>query len=338
MEIRFKEILHPYFKKFPFTVVDVGARGGIKREWKALRPFLKYIAFEPDPEEYKNLSAEPSRNYEAVFYNTALWSSRSDLPLHITANEGFSSVYAPDPDFLGHFDVSNIRGYAVRKKTVMHADRLDDVLNTADQRSIDFLKIDVEGGASEVLKGTERTLAEGLIVGLQVESEFNPKYRGQPLFHDMDQILRRHRYELFTAKTCCWKRKAGLKTGGTSGQLVHGDLSYFLSPNVFFEKLSSLEPEEQIAKTLKLIVFLCLYGIYDLAFEVLGSASSWGILSPELRESLWSELRKAEHWIFRVPKLANRGIFYRIFYHFFMLLAGVWLERRGYWQTKIRLG
>ncbi len=337
MEIRFREPLHPYFKLFPFTVIDVGARGGIKKEWKTLKPFLKYIAFEPDPQEYKNLIAKLPRDYQAVFYNTALWSSCSDLPLHITANEGFSSVYAPDPSFLEHFDVSNTRGYAVQKKITMRADRLDDVLNAADTRSADFLKIDVEGGASEVLKGAERTLAEGLIVGLQVESEFNPKYKAQPLFYDVDRILRRHHYELFTAETCCWKRKDGLKTGGTPGQLVHGDMSYFLPPNVFFEKLSNLGRDAQIAKVVKFIAFLCLYGIYDLAFEVLAGAESKGILSSDLIKTLRAELRKAEQWAFRMTKLANRGVLHRIFYHVFMLLGGVWLERCGYWKTKIRL-
>lgn len=338
MEIRFRKTLHPHFKQFPFTVIDVGARGGIKKEWEALRPFLKYIAFEPDPEEYKSLTAKPPEDYQAVFYNTALWSSRSDLSLHITSNEGFSSVFAPDPDFLGHFDALNTRGYTVQKKVPMRADCLDNLLNASEKQSIDFIKIDVEGGASEVLKGAERTLADGVIMGLQVESEFNPKYRKQPLFHDVDRILRSHRYELFAVETCCWKRKAGLKTGGTQGQLIHGDSSYFLSPDVFFEKISNFDGEKKISKAVKFIALLCLYGIYDLAFEILADADAKGILPPDLIRVLRFELRKAERWIFRIPKLAGRSVAHRIFYHAFMLLAGIWLERCGYWKTKIRLG
>jgi hypothetical protein len=70
----------------------------------------------------------------------------------------------------------------------MHTKRLDDLLPELGSR-VDFLKLDVQGYELAVLKGAEATLRDVLVVHTEVE--FVEMYKGQPLFADVDQFLRR---------------------------------------------------------------------------------------------------------------------------------------------------
>ena len=336
MKLRFKGPLFQSLKQFPFVIVDAGARGGLKKEWLNLRPFLKCIGFEPDPEEFERLQ-RASGDEQISYRPCGLWDSRQQLTLHVTKKVGLSSVYFPNEKFLKRFGPLNVEGYHVEQKISMTASRLDEVLSPSEAKLIDFIKVDVEGAALEILRGAEAVLKEGVVVGLRVEAEFNPKYSGQHLFSEVDQWLRPFDYQLFDLRPCRWKRKVGLKTGGISGQLVHGDFIYFLEIDSFFRKIQKLSLEERVTKTTKFLVFLCLYGIYDMAFELVEEASRREIFSKTEAESLKAELRKTEGLLVRLPKIQARGVLGEFIYHLWMLAAGIWLERRGYWKPQVEL-
>jgi Methyltransferase FkbM domain len=53
---------------------------------------------------------------------------------------------------------------------------------------IDFIKLDTQGSELEILQGGVRALAGVRCV--EVEVEFNPIYRGQPLFYEVDAFMR----------------------------------------------------------------------------------------------------------------------------------------------------
>jgi hypothetical protein len=53
------------FKKQPFTVVDVGARGGVAPYWSVFGDHLRIIGFDLDPGECARLNAiDPRTQYE----------------------------------------------------------------------------------------------------------------------------------------------------------------------------------------------------------------------------------------------------------------------------------
>jgi len=67
--------------------------------------------------------------------------------------------------------------------------RLDDVTAVRDQ-GCDLLKLDTQGSEAEILAHASETLKRCLIV--QTEVEFVPLYEDQPLFAEVDQLLRGH--------------------------------------------------------------------------------------------------------------------------------------------------
>lgn len=337
MKIRFKKSVVTPLKQAPFLIIDVGGRGGLKSEWLPLRPYLRCIGFEPDPDEFDRLDKEYSVDSEVTYYSTALWDSKKELTLHVTQKEGLSSVRLPNQKFLKHYGPKNVEGYQVEKVVTIPAARLDDVLSPEQSGQTDFVKVDVEGGAFEILTGAQNLFREGLVLGLRIEAEFSPKYTDQHLHSDVDQILRKLGYELFDFKICRWKRKSGLQTGGSEGQPVHGDFVYFLNSETFFEKVAPLPSEEKASKVIKYIVFLCLYGIYDAAFEMVEEASQRGFLSETQVLELTQELRKSQGILVRVPKLKGRGLVSNLLYHAFMLTFGVWLEYFGFWVPHVEL-
>ena len=62
--------------------------------------------------------------------------------------------------------------------------RLDDI---PDIGTCDYLKIDVQGGELDVLKGAQRVLKD--VIAVHCEVEFAPVYRDQPLFAEIDTLL-----------------------------------------------------------------------------------------------------------------------------------------------------
>lgn len=336
MKFKFHPIFRSLLSEYPFGLIDVGARGGLLREWKPFARYMKCVAFEPDPVEYKRLT-DQSSGQTIAYHNSALWDIERELNLFVTQREGLSSCYEPNQAFLKHFSESNTRGYAVKKTIAMKAKPLDDFIRKEDRDTLDFLKVDVEGGAAQVLRGAEKTLCESTLCGVQVEAEFNPKYRGQPLLSHVDQQLRLSDFELYEIETCSWKRRAGLKTGGGSGQLIHGNCIYFRSLDRWFASVGNLQSSHQTAKVFKFIALACVYEAYDLACEILEESVRRGCLPEVLAGKLRVTLMKSNGVLARIPKLRGRGLVYDFLYHSFMLITGIWLEKAGYWKPNVEI-
>ena len=95
-----------------------------------------------------------------------------------------SSLLAPNRVVLDQF-----RGFGenfdVLSTEQVQTTRLDEV---QDLGNVDFLKIDAQGGELDVLHGSRRILDNVLVVYCEVE--FLEMYVGQPLFGDVDSMLR----------------------------------------------------------------------------------------------------------------------------------------------------
>lgn len=335
MKLDFKNRFDSELGKFPFVIVDVGALGGPKKEWAPLKKHLKLIGFEPSEEGYRALKEK--KIADVIYFNSACYHEKQKITLHITEHEGSSSTFMPNHDFLNHFPENNINGYRLKNSVTVNADRMDNMLDPDLRRSIDFMKVDAEGSAFEVIKGAKKILQEGLVVGLKIEAEFNEKYKNQNLFSDLDRLLREHKYQLFNVDACYWKRRVGTKTAGTRGQLVHGDFLYFIDSKEFFAKLKDYSKDAAEAKAIKFIMLSYLYGYFDFSMELLCESFKREVLDGRHYEVMKKELRKTSNFLMRIPKLKGRGVIFDLLYHGYMTLFGVWLEHSNFYNPKLEL-
>jgi FkbM family methyltransferase len=282
---RFAEL----YRQNPLVLVDVGARGGLKSNWLRARQHLRLLGFEPDAREFTRLAelaGAPGRSDK--FFNTALHDRRGSLRLHVARDGGLSSIFEPDRAFLdafpdaGRFDTIDIQQ--------VEADTLDDQLRAHAIDDVDFVKADTQGSELSVLQGGAGALASS-VTGVEVEVEFTPIYKNQPLFADVDAFLRGLGFLLFDLRPCYWKRAAGRSLGGPRGQVIWADALYLKGTPALSAGLAPLGPELRKSKVLRAVSISLLYGYYDYALEIVRVAGD--VLAADERRVIEQRLRES---------------------------------------------
>ncbi|PTX04128.1 FkbM family methyltransferase [Pararhodobacter aggregans] len=204
-------------------VVDVGANPLYPPPYAALLAAgaCDLVGFEPDPEAYAALMADPT---PGVTYHPAAIGDGQGRQLRLYAHSGFNSVYdpyLPGPAFHGLGGWETLRGTLDLPTT-----RLDDLPGLA---PVDLLKIDIQGGELDALKGGEATLAQtGVVI---IEQRFFPLYQGEPLFAEVDLELRRQGFRLHkflqpTARPVASSQSHRFRRRQVRDQLIDGDCVY----------------------------------------------------------------------------------------------------------------
>jgi FkbM family methyltransferase len=261
--------IHPRFRdefeRHPIVLVDVGARGGLKSNWAAAERHLRLIGFEPDKREFGRLSGRPQPDAARTFLDVALHNQRGPIRFHIARDRGLSSIFEPDRTFLDAFPEAN--RFDIVEVQPIDADTLDNQLGTHHVTDVDFIKADTQGSELFVLEGARSALAK-TVIGVEVEVEFTPIYRGQPLFADVDRFLRDLGFVLFDLRPCYWKRAEGRTLGGPRGQIIWADALYLKSLSGLGTSMASLDPGLRKSKALKSVAVALLYGYCDYALEI----------------------------------------------------------------------
>jgi len=187
--------LREIFDDIPVVrVVDVGASpidGAPIYESLRKSDGADVVGFEPSQEQYKRLlDLDIPRS---TFLPDAIGDG-TEGELKICRGPGMTSMLEPDQRVLSHFHWFDTYGKVVHREP-MPTRRLDDIPET---EGMDFLKVDVQGGELGVFDGGRERLAEAVMVHTEVQ--FVPFYEEQPLFAELDTLLREagfwfHRFE-----------------------------------------------------------------------------------------------------------------------------------------------
>lgn len=157
----------------PLRFLDVGALFGLQKRWAYMHRLgaIDPILVEPDAVEAARLR---SQYPGALIIEAALGAQKGEAVLHMTHDQGKSSLLEPNFENIAKFEP--VHDWQVVDKVPIKVDRLDDLL--AGEPAPDFMKIDVQGYELEVLKGAEVTLRDTL--ALEIEASSVPLYLGQP--------------------------------------------------------------------------------------------------------------------------------------------------------------
>ncbi len=263
MSIFIDKGFYHYFQQNPIKLVDIGASGGLQKNWRKAKKFLNILAFEPDVREYERLISEADPNIS--YRNTALYNNETVLDFHLTRKQEVSSSFYPNTAFLSRFP--DAERFDVLETIKLNTDTLDNQIKKSAIDNVDFIKIDAQGNTLSILEGASNTLKG--VFGLEVEVEFARIYRNQPLFSDVDEFARKHGFQLFDVKKYFWKRESGKKCGMSKGQIIFADALYLKDSHAFIKGIETCPDNlSKKSKILNAISISILYGYIDYAAEI----------------------------------------------------------------------
>ena len=214
------------------------------------------IGFEPIADEHRKLVElnRPEHSYFPYFIGDGTEQVFYECRAPFT-----SSLLEPDLELAQHFEQLPEYLEVVRTHPVQTT-RLDDIPET---KNVDLLKVDVQGGEMLVFEGARDRLDSALVV--DVEIEFMPIYKNQPLFADIDVFLRSRGFMLHLIQPFGLAFKSALPRRGAEPSSLHaawGEAVYVRG----FPMFEDLQP----LALLKLAAILHdNYGSFDLTAQVL---------------------------------------------------------------------
>ncbi len=257
-----------FLRKNPLFVIDVGARNGVPSELAGLSEFLNYVGFDADQQECQRLMAErPGDNGSHRVFPYFI-GREGTVDFHLYDDRGTSSSYEIAEEYSAVFLDPPPH---LERAIALSAIPLDDVVDREHLDFPDFLKLDTQGSELEILRGASHTLAQTSLI--EVEVEFYPMYEGQPLFADVDSLLRSAGFELLYLNRVFAQRR-NIYKGLSRGQLLFGDALYGRSPST----LSGFSP----ARIAKYILLLCHYGHVDLGYQIFKEHKEVQVMCPAI--------------------------------------------------------
>tara|TARA_A100001011_G_scaffold331900_1_gene358632 strand:+ start:140 stop:1111 length:972 start_codon:yes stop_codon:yes gene_type:complete len=235
------------------TLVDIGAADVIQPRWLNICGLINYIGFEPDKRSYDELLNTKNACHSYKIFNYALWSESTDLKINLLKKPLVSSHFEPNTKIIENFP--NKERFDLVSVKRFSAVKLDDLKI----ENPDFIKIDVQGGELEIIKGANYSLNN--CIGLEVEVEFTHIYKNQPLFGNICEYLNNCGFIFIDFTSLVrWERN---KLDGY-GQLIFGD-ALFLKPPEYHLDTSNVNLE-----FLKKYISICfLYKRFDLILSTL---------------------------------------------------------------------
>src|SRR3984885_10677120 len=148
------------------VLLDVGASGGIIPRWSPYRADISFVGVEPDARSVSALLNSPEsklfRSYEIVSFGA--WNRTGSVKISFTRKPMCSSHFAPNIPFLSRFQ--GVERFDIVGSTEVECRTVDDLLS-ASGKSVDFIKLDLEGGELAVLEGAAKSIEA--CMGLHVE-------------------------------------------------------------------------------------------------------------------------------------------------------------------------
>lgn len=174
------------------VIFDVGANKGVM-----IKQFLNYFpkatiyAFEPIGELCVVLNAKYSNDHRVKIFESAISNEIGNKSFNI--NRGIDTSSFLDADTTG---LNSDAQVATLKKEIVKTTTIDDISSELKLNQIDILKLDIQGGELDALKGAHGMIKKRAIKIIYLEAYFIQQYKRQPLFFDTAEFLIANNYVL----------------------------------------------------------------------------------------------------------------------------------------------
>jgi len=173
----------------PNTVVDIGVATDTNDLYKHF-PNANYLFVEPLEEFEPNLKYL-CQKYKGNYALAAAGATNEEITIKVTKDLGGSSRF----ETREHQD-----GFYTMKDRKVPQVTLDSLWEKCNLRGPAFLKIDVQGGELEVIKGAKDCLSNFEFIKLEVG--VIEQYVGQPIFNEYISVMAENGFVLFDIITC----------------------------------------------------------------------------------------------------------------------------------------
>ena len=175
-------------------ILDVGANiGGMTADYAAAFPHAQIHSFEPFSEPADKLRERFANLSRVQVHELAVAAQTGTQHFHTNLTETTNSLLPVEADAVNAWGGRlTATGPGVTVKTTT----IDEFCNQHAITTIDLLKLDIQGGEFEALKGAERMLADGRIQLIFCEIILEKCYQGQQPLWAYIERLSRHGYML----------------------------------------------------------------------------------------------------------------------------------------------
>ncbi|MDA7470787.1 FkbM family methyltransferase [Candidatus Pelagibacter ubique] len=206
---------------------DIGSLNGIvDLKVKNYSYFFDFFGFDPNNGSYPG--------YKKIF-NTIIDHKEGKKIFYTTKIPDLSSTLKPNYDFQKNYH--DLKKFEIKNEKEINCDFIDNI-SLINNLKVDFLKIDTQGTALSVLRGSEKNLKES-IIGLEIEVEFQETYIDQDIYIEICEYLNKLNFETFDILDISrWEYKDSFFYGDprerSCGRLVYANF-------LFFKKFSDID-------------------------------------------------------------------------------------------------
>lgn len=216
-------------------IFDVGAGNGARcAEWlETFKDCLVY-AFEPDPRQFAQLQQtynklDPKQQRRFKIFNVAVWNETCTKPFYIANDISSSSLFPFNENNITRWLYPPGRHYFKTIDTIqIQCIKLDTILQQDRIEVIDFLRIDAQGAAKQILQGIDnKRLMRIKECYIKCNISDLEIYKGQSYKEDVDRILLKYYFKVTEHETYSrgqeiwaryvsdsWKKSMGTKIYG----------------------------------------------------------------------------------------------------------------------------
>lgn len=281
-----------------FTMIDIGARGGVDSDWEKVKGIIHLVLFEPDEHHTEELKVENNKNTTII--PRAVWEESGVFPFYITRKASYCSMLKPDNEVLEGSYYFDRNFYEIERVEHIKVDRLSVLLKEYNVNNIDFMKIDIQGAELKALNSLETEHWDHL-QGIKSEAYSAKLYQDSATISELLNLFYLQDLEIFDLQTVAKSPLtsscgqvlyskdllASRPTLGYKGRLMVFDL--LLLKNRM--KILNLEDENILRKA---VFTACVLGYFDRALDLIFRGQHLNILDNKITKEIRDDVLKTQ--------------------------------------------